>query len=272
MSVLLFATYYYPIGMYRNAKVAGQFNERGALMFLFVWSFLMFTSTFSTMIIAGMETAEAGGNLANLLFSLCLIFCGVLASPSVMPRFWIFMYHLSPFRYLVDGMLSVGISGVKVVCQPREILHLNPTVGKTCEQFLGTFVTAAGGYLVNGEATTDCQYCSVSESDDLLATFSSVYSHRWRNFGILQGYVIFNAAMAVFIYWLARVPKNSGKEEPPTEEELALQKSRTRNSTAAAGGLEKTATRDSARGKRRTWGSRGENKLSTTDEIVVEKQ
>ncbi|KFY50876.1 hypothetical protein V496_09128 [Pseudogymnoascus sp. VKM F-4515 (FW-2607)] len=271
MSVILFATYYYPIGMHRNAEIAGQFHERGILMFLFIWSFLMFTSTFSTMVIAGMETAEAGGNIANLLFSLCLIFCGVLASPSVMPRFWIFMYHLSPFRYLVDGMLAVGIANVDITCQDREILRLNPTVGKTCSEFMGSFVSFAGGYLVNGDATTDCEYCSVGKTNDLLMRFSSQYSHRWRNFGILQGYVIFNAAMAIFIYWLARVPKNSGKEEPPTEEELALQKSRTRNSTAAAGGLEKTATRDSARGKRRTWGSRGENKLSPADEIVTEK-
>jgi ATP-binding cassette subfamily G (WHITE) protein 2 (PDR) len=272
MAVLLFATYYYPIGMHRNARAAGQFNERGGLMFLYIWSFLMFTSTFSTMIISGMETAEAGGNLANLLFSLCLIFCGVLASPDVMPRFWIFMYHLSPFRYLVDGMLSVGIANVDVVCQAREILHLTPTIGKTCQEFMGPFVELAGGYLVDGSSTTDCQYCSVGKSNDLLKVFSSSYAHRWRNFGILQGYVLFNAAMAVFIYWLARVPKNSGKEEPPTEEELALQKSRTRNSTAAAGGLEKTATRDSARGKRRTWGSRGENKLATADEIEAEKR
>ncbi|OBT86865.1 hypothetical protein VE02_03845 [Pseudogymnoascus sp. 03VT05] len=272
MSVLLFATYYYPIGMQRNARAAGQFNERGGLMFLYIWSFLMFTSTFSTMIIAGMETAEAGGNIANLLFSLCLIFCGVLASPDVMPRFWIFMYHLSPFRYLVDGMLSVGIANVDVTCQAREILNLTPVAGKTCQEFMSTFIGFAGGYLVDGSSTTDCQYCPVGKTNDLLKVFSSSYSHRWRNFGILQGYVLFNAAMAVFIYWLARVPKNSGKEEPPTEEELALQKSRTRNSTTAAGGLEKTATRDSARGKRRTWGSRGENKLAPTDEIVAEKE
>ncbi|KFY44851.1 hypothetical protein V495_03240 [Pseudogymnoascus sp. VKM F-4514 (FW-929)] len=269
MSVLLFATYYYPIGMYRNAREAGQFHERSALMFLFVWSFLMFTSTFSTMIIAGMETAEAGGNIANLLFSLCLIFCGVLASPSVMPRFWIFMYHLSPFRYLVDGMLATGLANVN----DREILHLNPIAGTSCQDFMGPFVSAAGGYLRNPDAMTDCQYCSIGESNTLLAAFSSEYSHRWRNFGILLCYVVFNAAMAVFIYWLARVPKNSGKEEPPTEEELALQKSRTRNSAVAAGGgLEKTATRDSARGKRRTWGSRGENKLAPAEEIVAEKQ
>jgi hypothetical protein len=27
-------------------------------------------------VIAGISTAETGGNIANLLFSLCLIFCG----------------------------------------------------------------------------------------------------------------------------------------------------------------------------------------------------
>ncbi|KAL5349619.1 Multidrug resistance protein [Pseudogymnoascus australis] len=265
MAVILFATYYYPIGMHRNAQAAGQFYERSGLMFLFVWSFLMFTSTFSTMIIAGIETAEVGGNIANLLFFLCLIFCGVLASPDVMPRFWIFMYHLSPFRYLVDGMLAVGIANVDVTCQAREILHLNPTAGKTCVEFMGVFVEAAGGYLVDELATTDCQYCSVGKSNDLLKVFSFEYSHRWRNFGILQGYVLFNAAMAIVIYWLARVPKNSGKEEPPTKEKLALQKSGTTNTTAASW-LKKTATRES------TWGCRGENMLSATDEIVAEKQ
>jgi ABC-type multidrug transport system permease subunit len=264
MAVILFATYYYPIGMHRNAQAAGQYYERSGLMFLFVWSFLMFISTFSTMIIAGIETAEVGGNIANLLFFLCLIFCGALASPDVMPRFWIFMYHLSPFRYLVDGMLAVGIANVDVTCQAREILHLNPTAGKTCVEFMGVFVETAGGYLVDELATTDCQYCSVGKSNDLLKTFSFEYSHRWRNFGILQGYILFNAAMAIFIYWLARVPKNSGKEDPPTKEELALQK--TRNNTTAAGWLEKTATRES------TCGYPGENKSSVTDEIVAGKQ
>jgi ATP-binding cassette subfamily G (WHITE) protein 2 (PDR) len=270
MAVLLFCTYYYPIGMQRNAAAAGQFHERGGLMFLYVWSFLMFTSTFSTMVIAGIETAEAGGNIANLMFSLCLIFCGVLAGPDVMPRFWIFMYHLSPFTYLVDGMLSVGLANTDVVCQARELLHLNPLKGMTCDEFLQPFIAGAGGYLVNGSDTADCLYCSIAHTNDVLARLSASYSHRWRNFGILQAYVLFNAAMAVFIYWLARVPKNSGKEEPPTEEELALQKSRTRNSVTGkeAAALEKTATRESK--KRRTWGgSKGENKLPV--EEVSEK-
>lgn len=95
MAVIIFFCWYYPVGFYNNAALTNTVNERGALFFLLVWSFLLFTSTFATMVIAGIDTAETGGNIANLMFSLCLVFCGVLASQSSLPRFWIFMYRVS---------------------------------------------------------------------------------------------------------------------------------------------------------------------------------
>jgi ABC-type multidrug transport system permease subunit len=98
MAVIMYFCWYYPVGLYRNAEPTGELHERGALMFLFILSFLIFSGTFSTFIIAGFETAEAGANIANLMFMLCLIFCGVLATSSSLPRFWIFMVsclHLS---------------------------------------------------------------------------------------------------------------------------------------------------------------------------------
>lgn len=76
MAVLIFACWYYPIGMYRNAIPTGAENERGGLMFLFVWQFMLFTSTFTDMVVAGMDSSETAGNVAQLLFSLTLIFCG----------------------------------------------------------------------------------------------------------------------------------------------------------------------------------------------------
>lgn len=86
----------------------GKLHERGALFFLLVWMFMLFTSTFAHMVIAFNDTAENGGasslrssscstaadgdsctgNLANVAFSLCLIFCGVLATPDQFPGFW----------------------------------------------------------------------------------------------------------------------------------------------------------------------------------------
>ena len=93
MAVIIFITWYYPIGLYRNAEPTDSVHARGGLMFLFILTFLLFTSTFTNMVIAAIDTAETGGNIANLLFSLSLIFCGVLASPQTLPGFWIFMYR-----------------------------------------------------------------------------------------------------------------------------------------------------------------------------------
>lgn len=76
VAVLMFFCWYYPVGLYQNAQPTDAVSERGALMFLFLLVFLLFTSTFSHMMIAGVETAETGGNLANLLFALLLLFCG----------------------------------------------------------------------------------------------------------------------------------------------------------------------------------------------------
>lgn len=80
MSVVVFLGWYYPIGLRQNAVEAGQVAERGVLMFLFILTFLIFAGTFTNMVIAGIETAEAAGNITNLLFSLSLICCGYVKS------------------------------------------------------------------------------------------------------------------------------------------------------------------------------------------------
>lgn len=83
MGTLIFFCWYYPIGLYRNAIPTGAVHLRGALMWLLIETFLLFTSTFATMIVAGMELAETAGNIANLMFSLCLVFCGYVVQPLV---------------------------------------------------------------------------------------------------------------------------------------------------------------------------------------------
>ena len=76
MAVPAFLAWYYPIGFFRNAVPTNSVTERSGTMFLLIWIFFMFSSTFSSMIIAGVEQAETGGNIAQLLFSLTLVFCG----------------------------------------------------------------------------------------------------------------------------------------------------------------------------------------------------
>ncbi|RDW60660.1 AtrD-2 [Coleophoma cylindrospora] len=217
MAVFVYVSWYYPIGLYKNALNAiggSQFTERSGLMFFYVWGFLLFTSTFTHMMIAGMDSPETAGNVANLMFSLCLIFCGVLASPSVFPHFWIFMYRLSPFTYMVSGLLSVGLANTVVQCSSIEFLNFNPPANQTCGTYMAEYISLAGGYLADPTATTACQYCTVYDTNTFLLGVSSSYSDRWRNLGIIFAFIGFNASAAIFFYWLARVPKkNKEKKE-----------------------------------------------------------
>ncbi|ORY61510.1 ABC-2 type transporter-domain-containing protein [Pseudomassariella vexata] len=213
MAVLMFACWYYPVGLYNNAADAGQTTERGALMFLLLLAFLLFTSTFTDMIIAGFETAEAGGNIANLLFMLCLIFCGVLASPDSFPRFWIFMYRVSPFTYLISAMLSTAVANTNVQCAANELLRFNPPDGQTCGQYMEVYLQFAGGYLENAGDTANCTYCTISDTNVYLQNVRADYSDRWRNFGIFCVFIIFNIFGALAMYWITRVPKASKEKK-----------------------------------------------------------
>jgi ABC-type multidrug transport system permease subunit len=219
MAVIIYITWYFPIGLYRNAEATDAVSERAGLMFLYVWAFFMFTSTFCHLVIAGMETAENAGNIANLLFSLCLIFCGVLAGPGSFPQFWIFMYRISPFTYLVSGIMSTGLANTAVQCDPVEFLRFSPPPGQTCAQYLDPYTAIAGGYLKNGTgpSTATCEFCPLSDTNAFLSRIFSNYNDRWRNFGLLWPYIIFNIAGAVFFYWLARVPKVPKKKKEKKE-------------------------------------------------------
>ncbi|KAF9000471.1 ABC transporter CDR4 [Cyathus striatus] len=192
--IFLFVTWYYPIGLYRNAEWTHTVVARGGLMFLLIWQFMLFTSTFAHMLIAGVDSDLTGGSIVVVQFD--FLFCGVLAGPSGLMRSrgsgYIFMYRLSPFTYIIDAMLSTAVANAPAFCSDIEIRHFEPPALKLA-----------------ANATSDCQYCQITSTNEFLSSINSDYSHRWRNFGLLWVFIGFNMAMAVFFYWLARVPKGS---------------------------------------------------------------
>ena len=213
MSLVMFLCVYYPVGFNNNASAAGQGAERAGLMWLLFWQFLIFTCTFAHMVISFCESAEGGGNLANLLFNVVLIFCGVLTGGP--PNgFWIFVYRLSPFTYWVSAVLSTGLANVDVTCNSDEIVRINPPSNQSCQEYLGDLVSSAGGYLVDQDATSECGYCPLGDTNAFLDAVGSSYDTRWRDYGIGMAYIAFNIAAAIFLYWLARVPKKpKGKKK-----------------------------------------------------------
>ncbi|PWY86648.1 ATP-binding cassette transporter [Aspergillus heteromorphus CBS 117.55] len=204
-AVLIFLPFYYIIGMNHNAQETHEQTERSGLMFLLVWSFMMHCGTFTMMMVSSVATAEVGATLALLLFAMNLIFCGVMVSPSSLPGFWIFMYRVSPLTYLIGGMLSTGLANAKVTCADIELIEIQPPSNETCGSYLADYIKIAGGAVYNPEATSNCEFCEMTDSNVYLAELSSYYSERWRNFGLMWAYIAFNVFAALFLYWFVRV-------------------------------------------------------------------
>ncbi|GJN93621.1 hypothetical protein Rhopal_006678-T1 [Rhodotorula paludigena] len=238
-SAILYFCLYYPVGFYENAE-PGKLHERGALFFLLVWMFMLFTSTFSHMVIAFNDTAENGGNLANVAFSLCLIFCGVLATPDQFPGFWIFMYRVSPFTYLAEGLLGAAVGNTQVVCDDLEFARFTAPSGQTCGEYMSDYIAVAGGRLLDPTAT-DCQFCALDNTNQFLQSVSYSYDNRWRDFGLLWVYVIFNIVAACFFYWLARMPKKSRKQKKQEKEAASQAQQKTISRRSDAGNEKQTS-------------------------------
>jgi ABC-type multidrug transport system permease subunit len=210
-SVFMWALFYYPVGLYKNAEAAGQGTERGALMWLLFWVFMLWVATFAQASIAFVGTAIDGSTVANFMFVLAFFFCGVLAAPDQMPRFWIFLYRVSPLSYYVSAVLSTGLANVGVTCAGNEFTTLDPPAGQTCGEYLARHIATAGGYLLDEGATSACRYCKIKETNVYLEGLQADYGTRWRNFGIMWAYVVFNIVAALVLYWVARMPKGKKK-------------------------------------------------------------
>ena len=215
-SVLLYATWYYPIGLYHNAEFTDTVHEKGTLAWLFILTFVLLSSTFAHLAISAIETPETAGNVANLCFSLTISFCGVLAGPKAFPHFWIFMYRISPFHYLIAGLLSASVGGGKVVCSKQEFLHFEPPAETTCGDYLETFIQIAGGYVEDPLETLACAFCPIADADKFLTGLSTSRDDEWMNFGLMWVYIVFNIFGAVFLYWAFRVPKKIEVRETTT--------------------------------------------------------
>jgi ATP-binding cassette, subfamily G (WHITE), member 2, PDR len=143
-------------------------------------------------------------------------FHSVLVNPGALPRFWIFMYRVSPVTYFVSGMMSTGTAGVNVMCAAKELVILDPTNGQTCGAYLEDFLSLAGGRLLNPDETQRCQFCPVADTDTLLATLWIYFGDRWRNLGITLAYNVANIILAMCLYWAFRVPKQSPQKRQRT--------------------------------------------------------
>lgn len=118
------------------------------------------------------------------------------------------MYYISPFTYLIAAMMATGISNTEVICAKKEYLHFPPPNGQTCGKYMKAYMEKAGGYLLDENSTTECTFCTMSQTNAYLKTLDIHYSQKWRNWVIFTCYSIFNVFLFVLLYWLFRVPRD----------------------------------------------------------------
>jgi ABC-type multidrug transport system permease subunit len=74
-AVIMYFCWYYPVGFVRNTTSDDQ-STRGFLVFLFLWVYLLFTSTFAHMAITWIDLPETAGVVTSFFWLLCILFCG----------------------------------------------------------------------------------------------------------------------------------------------------------------------------------------------------
>ncbi|CAN8098219.1 unnamed protein product [Discula destructiva] len=202
--VLSWACFYYPI------VGAGQSSERQALVMLLTVVLYIHASSFAVLSVAAMPDAPTAAPIVTICMMMSMMFCGVLQTPTALPGFWKFMYYVSPFTYWIAAVTATMASGNVVTCSSVETSIISPPSGQTCGEYFSAFLESATavGSLQNPNDTSDCRYCSLNDADGFLAGSGIFYEARWRNFGIMWVYIVFNVFAAIGIYYWFRVRPN----------------------------------------------------------------
>ncbi|KAG0701458.1 ABC-2 type transporter-domain-containing protein [Suillus ampliporus] len=193
-------------------------NMTSSAMFFFCWfwtvgyptdragyTFLIFFVAFPfyyTTLGHGIASMAPSAPVASLYYTTLIIFIMIfdgVIQPFVELNWWRWMYRVSPFTYVIEGLLGQAIGGSTISCSSTELVSVNPPNGLTCSKYMGPFMEFAGGYLTNPNTTEGCQYCPYTTANQYMySRFNIQYSDHWRNLGIVFGFVAFNI---IAIFW-----------------------------------------------------------------------
>jgi ABC-type multidrug transport system permease subunit len=90
------------------------------------------------------------------------------------------MYYANPSTYWIGGMLAATLDGAPVECSSEETAKFDAPPGQTCQEYAGAFAKTAGGYLLNPDATSACEFCPISSGNDYLASLNIKAGDKWR--------------------------------------------------------------------------------------------
>ncbi|WFD27171.1 hypothetical protein MNAN1_002167 [Malassezia nana] len=199
--------------------------------------FQFFYCTFAQSMAAISPNAMISSILFSTFFSFVILFCGVVQPPPQLPTFWrSWMFRLSPFTWIMEGILGNAIGGSQVECAPDELQEIIPPEGLSCADYLRGFTSERGsrersiGYFTE-LPNQHCGFCRFRFGDDYLTSVEMEASGKYRDLGLICAYIAFNTALVFGLFWLFRVykfgkgrqsKKNAPMDEPETEDRQTM--------------------------------------------------
>ncbi|KAI1353681.1 ABC-2 type transporter-domain-containing protein [Xylaria sp. FL0043] len=198
---LYWALWYWPTGLPTQSSVSGYVYLMTILIYLFM-------SSWGQWICAFAPSFTVISNILPFFFVMFGLFNGVVQPYSMLPVFWRYWtYYVNPSTYWIGGVLAATLDGTPVQCEVAETARFDAPRGQTCGQYAGAFASSAGGYLLNPDARSDCQYCPYMSGNQYLATLNIDASEKWRDFGIFLAFCISNWALVYFFIYTVRIRK-----------------------------------------------------------------
>ncbi|KAJ2000482.1 ATP-binding cassette transporter snq2, partial [Coemansia thaxteri] len=200
-NTLFFVSFYWTVGLNSIPDRIGYFY--------FAYIVLgMFSLTLGQAIAAFSPNDIVAALLNPIFTSMTILNSGVTIPYLQMPKFWrSWMYWLSPYMYYIEGVVTNDLHGSQVRCRPSEFYTFEPPANQTCSAYASSWASRAPGYINNPDATAACDYCSFKVGDEFYGALSWNFTHRWRNIGILLGFVAFNVVFTMFMIKVYKVNK-----------------------------------------------------------------
>ncbi|OCF43306.1 ATP-binding cassette transporter [Kwoniella heveanensis CBS 569] len=175
--------------------MGGLYSSAGAfftfLLFVFL-TFMVMSSFFRTLGVATTDYNTAA-RLASVLISIMVTYTGYMIPVQQMKRWLFWLFYLNPLSYGYEAIFVNEFSRIDLTCDSSYIIPRNiPQAGITGypdtvgpNQLCSIFGSTAGSGVVSG-------------SNYMNAGYSYTKAHRWRNFGILVGFLLFFLALQMF--------------------------------------------------------------------------
>ncbi|KAK7756965.1 hypothetical protein SLS62_000981 [Diatrype stigma] len=208
-SLAYWLLWYFPVGYFTESSRAGY-------SFLMYELFSVFCHSLAQLCAAIMPTLGAAFTTNGFFFMFVNTYSGTLSPEPTTPTGWRWYYKVSPLWYYSEGVMTNALEGLDIVCNTDESSFFQPPANgnaTTCGEYADQFLTTATGYLLNPDATADCQYCRFKSGWSYFAQWGYEFVHRYRNVGIFIGFIAFNYTTIIALTYILRVKKWKWKKD-----------------------------------------------------------